>query len=154
MPPLIDQLLLPQRLAQRGLFDLARIADAAVALGALAFDLRGRVDPLAARLDHAVDTLDTLRDEVAGLHRVLHPMSDDLDGLRQAFEGSNKQLAALRQAMTPELRGGRGARAAARRAVASARVDRRARRGPEGDGRGAGRAHRPPAAGAGAAAGR
>jgi predicted nucleic acid-binding Zn-ribbon protein len=64
---------------------------------------------MAARLDHAVDTLDTLRDEVAGLHRVLQPMSDDLDGLRKAFQGSNEQLAALREAMTPELRGVREA---------------------------------------------
>src|SRR3954470_25007103 len=109
MAPLIDQLLLPQRLAQRGLSDLARIADAAVALGALASDLRGSLRPLAARLDHAVDTLDSLRDEVAGLHEVLKPMSDDLDGLREAFEGSNKELAALREAMTPELRGVREA---------------------------------------------
>ena len=109
MPPLIDQLLLPQKLAQRGVSDLRRIADAAVALGALASDLRGRLDPVAARLDHAVGTLDSLRDEVAGLHRVLHPMSDDLDALRQAFQGSNEQLAALREALTPELRGVRKA---------------------------------------------
>src|SRR3954452_11383774 len=81
MPPLIDQLLLPQKLASRGLDDLRQIADAAVVIA----------------------------NELAGLHSVLKPMSDDLDGLREAFEGSNRELAALREAMTPELRGVREA---------------------------------------------
>ena len=88
---------------------LGRLADAAVQLGALAAELRPHVEPIARRLDHAVATIDELRDEVAGLHEVLKPMSDDLDGLRQAFNGSNEQLARLRGAMTPELRGIRAA---------------------------------------------
>jgi ABC-type transporter Mla subunit MlaD len=99
VPPLIDQLLLPQKLAQRGVSDLRRIADAAVALGALATDLRGRLDPVAARLDHAVDTLDALRDEVAGLHRVLKPMSDDLDGVREAAEPLHGELSRQRESI-------------------------------------------------------
>jgi ABC-type transporter Mla subunit MlaD len=114
--PLIDQLLLPQRLAQRGLSDLARIADAAIQLGALAAELRPHVEPLSRRLDHAVDTLDRavgtldrIERDVAGLHDVLKPMSSDLDGLREAFDGSNEQLAKLRGAMAPELRGVREA---------------------------------------------
>jgi hypothetical protein len=86
-----------------------RIADAAVALGELARELRGGVRPIAARLDDAISILAAIRDDVGGLHGALGPMSDDLDGLRHAFQGSNEQLERLREAMTPELQGIRAA---------------------------------------------
>src|SRR3954452_7106449 len=125
MPPLIDQLILPPKIALRGLDVMRRFSDAAVVIA----------------------------NELTGLHGVLKPMSDDLDGLREAFEGSNRELAALREAMNPGLRGVRalewvavgapreehhgaarlagGCRAAARGALESAPVDRLARRGPQ-----------------------
>ena len=84
MAPLLDQLLLPPKLAQRALADVARLADAMVS---------------------AAITLEAIRHDLNGLRDSLGPMSEDLDGLRQAFEGSNEELAKLRNAMTPEQRG-------------------------------------------------
>ena len=84
MAPLLDQLLLPQKLAQRALVDLARVADAVVS---------------------AAVSLEAMREDLNALRAALGPMSDDLDGLRRAFEGSNDELAKLRNAMTPEHRG-------------------------------------------------
>lgn len=109
VPPLLDQLLVPPRLALQGLEDVRRIADAAVGLGELARELRGGVRPIAARLDDAIAILASVRDDIAGLRSALEPMSEDLDGLRQAFQGSNVQLERLREAMTPELQGIRAA---------------------------------------------
>lgn len=84
MAPLLDQILLPPKLAQRALLDLGRLADAVVS---------------------AAVTLEAMRSDLRSLRGALGPMSDDLDGLREAFEGSNEELAKLRNAMTPEHRG-------------------------------------------------
>ena len=84
MAPLVDQLFLPGKLAQRALADLARVADAVVSAAA---------------------SLDAIQTDLNSLRDALGPMSDDLDGLRRAFEGSNDELAKLREAMTPEHRG-------------------------------------------------
>ncbi len=84
MAPLLDQLLLPQKVAQQALLDLRRLADAVV---------------------RAAATLDTIQQDLEGLRGSLGPMSEDLDGLREAFEGSNEEIAKLRNAMTPEQRG-------------------------------------------------
>ena len=84
MAPLVDQLLFPQKAAQRALGDLTRLADAVVS---------------------AAVTLEAIRHDLNRLRDSLGPMSEDLDGLREAFEGSNVELCKLREAMTPEHRG-------------------------------------------------
>jgi hypothetical protein len=84
MAPLVDQLLLPGKIAQRAVTDLGRLADA---------------------LTSAAVTLEAIRTDINALRDSLGPMSEDLDGLRRAFEGSNDELAKLRNAMTPEHRG-------------------------------------------------
>jgi chromosome segregation ATPase len=103
--PLLDQLLLPQRLAARAIEDLRRIADAAVSIGALAGELRPAVGPVMKWAQHVDATLESLRDELTGLRGSLEPMSEDLDALRAAFAGSNEQLARLRESVVPELGG-------------------------------------------------
>lgn len=84
MAPLLDQLLLPQKLARRALADLARVADSLVS---------------------AAVTLEGIREDLSQLREALGPMSDDIDGLRQSFDRSNDELQALREAMAPEQRG-------------------------------------------------
>jgi ABC-type transporter Mla subunit MlaD len=84
MAPLVDQLLLPGKMAQRALADLARVADAVVS---------------------AAVTLEAMREDLNSLRDALGPMSDDLDGLRRSFDRSNDELEQLREAMAPEHRG-------------------------------------------------
>ena len=84
MAPLVDQLFLPGKLAQRAFADLARVADAVVSAAA---------------------TLEAMQKDLNALRGALGPMSDDVDGLRQSFDRSNDELEKLREAMTPEHRG-------------------------------------------------
>lgn len=101
--PLLDQLLLPQRLAARVIEDSRRMADAAVSVGALARDLRAEVRPLKRWMDEAADTVASLRDQVSGVRAAVQPMSRDLDALRAAFAGTNAELERLREQFVPEL---------------------------------------------------
>ncbi len=105
----LDQMLVPLRLANRAIVDLGRIADGAAAVGALADDARRELRSLPGSFRHAVATLDSVRDELAALRTGLEPMSDDLDALRTAFAATTEELARLRAEVIPELGGVRGA---------------------------------------------
>lgn len=105
MSSVLDQLLVPPRLAVRVMADVRRMADAAVSIADLASELRSKVRPLEASLSHAVDTLDSVRDELAALRAGFEPMSDDLDALRAAFAATTTELQKLRESFQPELAG-------------------------------------------------
>lgn len=109
MPLLLDQLLLPQRVAQGLTRDLRRIADAAASVALLARELRPRASSLANTIEHAASTLDELNEHIARLHAALEPMSEDLDRIRAAFAATSEQLEKLRAQVAPELAGVRAA---------------------------------------------
>jgi chromosome segregation ATPase len=102
---LLDPLLLPQRLTSRVLEDLRRLADAAVSVGALAGEVRGRLPRATEWADEVKQILDSARAQLAGVRASLEPMSDDLDALRGAFAATNDQIERLREAAVPELAG-------------------------------------------------
>ena len=80
MAPFLDQLLLPQRLATQAVRDVRRLADAAGSVAALAGDLRRELRPFIESIDHGVMTLDSVRDEIAGL-RAAHDSQSDCPAL-------------------------------------------------------------------------
>jgi ABC-type transporter Mla subunit MlaD len=85
--------------------DVRRLADAAGSVAALAGDLRRELRPFIGSIDHSVRTLDSMRDEIAGLRAALDPMSDDLDALRASFAATTDELQRIREAFAPELGG-------------------------------------------------
>jgi chromosome segregation ATPase len=109
LTPLLDQLLLPQRLAARVVEDVRRIGDAAVSLAASTGELRTTAGDVARRIEHAVATLDSLHEEIAGVRAALKPMSDDFAALRHAFADINDHIAGLNENTGTELRGVRTA---------------------------------------------
>ncbi|HWD64492.1 MAG TPA: hypothetical protein VG405_04915 [Solirubrobacteraceae bacterium] len=79
---MLEQFLFPPRLVMRAFDDLHRAADAVVRMSASA---------------------EALRDEVAGVRRLMEPIPGELDALRVEFGGSNDEIAKLREAFGPEL---------------------------------------------------
>ena len=108
MTPLLDQLLLPQRLITRGLDDLHRIAEAAVSLGVLARDLRSLPHSLEEWMSETASSLTSLRDQAIGVRTAIEPMSTDVTILRDEFGRANDEIARLREAFGPELEALRG----------------------------------------------
>lgn len=102
MTPLLEQLLLPQRLATRVLDDVHRIAAGAGSIAEFARDLRRLLDPLRGWMDTTATTLESLRDEASGIRAAVGPMSSDLDTLRVEFGRANDEIARLRESVTPE----------------------------------------------------
>jgi methyl-accepting chemotaxis protein len=93
---LVDQLLLPQRVAARVLADLQLIGDAAMSVGTLARDLRGQVGPVRDWMDATAATLETLSsefgradDEIARLREELIP---ELSGFRASADRLQKKM--------------------------------------------------------------
>ena len=109
MALLLDQLLLPQRLAQGLTRDLRRIADAAQSVATLAGEMRPRAGSLAETFEHAVAALDDVNGHLARLQAALEPMSEDLDRIRTAFAATSDELESLRKEVRPELAGVREA---------------------------------------------
>lgn len=85
------------------------MADAAVAVGGLAREIRDEVPAVHKWLNSALATVQSLRDEVSGVRGAVQPMSDDLDALRTAFAGTNDELERLREGFVPELHAVRSA---------------------------------------------
>ncbi len=105
MTSLLDQLLIPQRVALRALEDLHRIAHAAVAMGSLADRATSLVEPMADRMTDTAQTLRSLRDEAVGIRTTIEPMGKDLRILRDDFGRANDEIARLREAFGPQLEG-------------------------------------------------
>jgi methyl-accepting chemotaxis protein len=97
MAPLLDQLLLPQRIVTRALNDLHRMAEAAASIAALARD------PLTGWMDDTASSLRSIRDQAAGARTAIESMSGDVTILRDEFGRANDEIARLREAFGPEL---------------------------------------------------
>jgi ABC-type transporter Mla subunit MlaD len=102
---LLDQLLLPQRLAAAVVADLRRIADAALAVGGLACDLREQVGPLRDWMNTTAAALESLRDQAAGIRAAADPIGSYMDTLSSEFGRADDEIARLREALIPELSG-------------------------------------------------
>ncbi len=89
--------------------DLRRISDTVASIAELANGMRRQLGPMAQTIEHAVSTLDSMREELAALRAGFEPMSNDLDSLRGAFAATTEQLGKLRTSVAPELTGRRAA---------------------------------------------
>jgi methyl-accepting chemotaxis protein len=105
MTPLLDQLMLPQRLAAAVVADLRRIADATLAVGGLARDLRRQLDPVGEWMNGTVAALESLRDEASGIRAAADPIAGYMDTLSSEFGRADDEIARLREALIPELAG-------------------------------------------------
>lgn len=89
--------------------ELRRISDTVASIAEFAGDARRELGPMAKTIEHAVGTLDSIRDELAGLRAGFQPMSNDLDSLRGAFAATTEEIGKLRTSVAPELTGVRAA---------------------------------------------
>lgn len=89
--------------------DLRRISDTVASIAELAGGVRRQLGPMVKSIEHAVSTLDSMREELAALRAGFEPMSNDLDSLRGAFAATTEELAKLRTSVAPELTGVRAA---------------------------------------------
>lgn len=89
--------------------DLRRISDMVASIAEVAGGVRRQLGPMAKTIEHAVSTLDSMREELAALRAGFEPMSNDLDSLRGAFAATTEELGKLRTSVAPELTGVRAA---------------------------------------------
>jgi ABC-type transporter Mla subunit MlaD len=103
MPPLIDQLLFPQRLVIRALNDLHRMGEAAASLAALGRDLRPAALDLQGWMNDTASSLRSIRDQAEGARAAIASVSGDVAILKDEFGRANDEIARLREAFGPEL---------------------------------------------------
>jgi ABC-type transporter Mla subunit MlaD len=96
-------------MASRAMRDLRRISDTVASIAELADGVRRQLGPIAKTIEHAVSTLDAMKEELAALRAGFEPMSNDLDSLRGAFAATTEELGKLRTSVAPELTGVRAA---------------------------------------------